>query len=163
MRFFTMEWWSGAQEEADGVERDAAADYQQHLATLRPFPREVAQLDALPSLHDAHLRRLHQEGDGKVALHFDALLADGTRGPLEVSYGDVESFEITGDPEEGLPGPYGFGDMGYDEIDSVVGGAFEHRLLFSSGIEMCVRFRSFRFGGSAVQQGVAADGASPRR
>ena len=47
---------------------------------------------------------------------------------------------MTSDPSVGLGGPHGFGDLGYDEIDVGEDGPFEHRLLFSSGIELAVRF-----------------------
>lgn len=56
---------------------------------------------------------------------------------------DVVSFNLLADHDIGLPGPHGFGDVGYDEADINVDGNLEHRLLFSSGIEMQVVFRGF--------------------
>jgi hypothetical protein len=35
------------------------------------------------------------------------------------------------------------GDLGYDEIEVLGGGMFEHRLLFSSGIELAIEFAAF--------------------
>lgn len=49
---------------------------------------------------------------------------------------------MTGDPDKGLPGPNGFGDIGVDEIE-VFEDSFEHRILFSNGIELHIRFKEF--------------------
>ncbi|HWX42575.1 MAG TPA: hypothetical protein VN345_15600 [Blastocatellia bacterium] len=51
---------------------------------------------------------------------------------------------LSSDPDKGLVGPNGFGDLGYDEIEVLDGGMFEHRLLFSSGIELAIMFEEFR-------------------
>ncbi len=39
--------------------------------------------------------------------------------------------------------PHGFGDVGYDEATSIQMEYFEHRLLYSSGIETQIVFRGF--------------------
>jgi hypothetical protein len=44
----------------------------------------------------------------------------------------------------GWGSPAGYGDLGYWEVDALSGGAFEHRLLFSTGIELAVVFRGSR-------------------
>lgn len=82
---------------------------------------------------------------------------------VRLSYRGVDGMTIETDPDGVLPGPAGFGDLGYSEIDRPVPDLFEHRLLFSSGLELRVRFREFDFAVDAVQPAVAADGASPRR
>lgn len=51
--------------------------------------------------------------------------------------------ESTANPSAGLAGPFGYGDLGYDEVAILASGAFEHRLLFSTGIELAVVFREF--------------------
>jgi hypothetical protein len=63
-------------------------------------------------------------------------------------YSGVEHFESEADPKVGLRGPSGYGDLGYYEIDVLPEGRFEHRLLFSTGIELRVIFRGF-----GLQQG----------
>jgi hypothetical protein len=45
------------------------------------------------------------------------------------------------DPQTGLPGPHGYGHLGYCEFEALGGELFEHRMLFSTGIELHVRFR----------------------
>jgi hypothetical protein len=55
----------------------------------------------------------------------------------------MKSLRQTGHPQKGLGGPCGFGDLGYDEQDVRDDGNFEHRLLFSIGIEVQVCFSDF--------------------
>ncbi len=62
-----------------------------------------------------------------------------------MNYGGVRSIQSTADPEKGLPGPHGYGDLGYDEIDLIQPGHYEHRMLFSTGIELLVQFSEFSF------------------
>jgi hypothetical protein len=44
-----------------------------------------------------------------------------------------------------LPGPGGYGDFGYDEIEVIGPAQFEHRILFSSGIRLVIRFAKLSF------------------
>lgn len=160
MRFFTMDWWMGVQ---DGSDADPSSDYARHLASLMPLPPEVAALAKLPPLHDAQVRRLSDARSSGVEIDLDALLAGGTRSRVLLRYGRVDALLMAADPERGLPGPHGLGDLGYDEIDSHGGGVFEHRLLFSSGVELSLTFREFSFDVGAVQSGVEPHGPSARR
>jgi hypothetical protein len=141
MRFFTMEWWQGVQ---GGLTENPLEAYQRHLATLRPFPIPFARLDQLPSLHDAHVRRVEHLG-GAVEITLDAWGKRGDWIPTRLSYRGVERFTLQADPNKSLPGPGGFGDLGYDEIDVLSAEVFEHRLLFSISLELSVRFREFNF------------------
>jgi hypothetical protein len=158
MRFFTMDWWHDVQ---SGSAEDPSDAYERHLASLRPFPNSVAQLQVLPSLHDAHVRRVDHLGTS-VGITLETWDDKGELVPIRLSYSKVESFTVTADAERSLPGPAGFGDLGYDEIDSPRSGVFEHRFLFSSGMELSVRFSDFSFSLEAAQPAVA-DGASTRR
>jgi hypothetical protein len=142
MRFFTMAWWQAVQA---GTTENPSDAYERHLATLRPFPSSVARLDQLPFLHDAHVRRVEHLGTA-VEITLDTWGKTGDRVPIRLSYGGVERFTLQADPEKGLPGPGGLGDLGYDEIDAISAEVFEHRFLFSSSVELCVRFREFNFG-----------------
>ena len=60
-----------------------------------------------------------------------------------LTYTGVERVESTADPAVGLRGPHGYGDFGYDEVEVLPTGAFEHRMVFSSGVELCVVFGGF--------------------
>jgi hypothetical protein len=157
MRFFTMDWWQGIQ---SGSSENPSDAYNRHLTSLRPFPSSVARLEQLPSLHDAHVRQVEHLGSA-VEVSLETWGEKGGWIPVRLSYGGVEKFELAVDAEDALSGPGGFGDLGYYEIDAPSAGVFEHRLLFSSGIELRVRFREFNFSVNAVQQGVVADGAVP--
>jgi hypothetical protein len=65
---------------------------------------------------------------------------------IVLTYNGVEAATATGDPNNGLGGPHGFGDLGYDEIELLDGGLIEHRMLFSTGIELHVRFGGLEIG-----------------
>lgn len=135
MRFFTMEWWCGIQAGAGNSPSEA---YAAHLAVVRDLlPPDLVDTEESVSLHDARLRRL---------VFADSTLVLGLEGDerLTLTYTGVERFESDADPDVGLPGPAGYGDLGYCEVDVLPGGAIEHRLLFSSGIELAVVFRDFR-------------------
>jgi hypothetical protein len=159
MRFFTTAWWREVQGGAVTSPSDA---YDRHLQSLRPFPDVVAAIDQVPSLHDARLKRL-EEIRGSVTLTLDRWGEKGGWIPTELRYGGVDQVAVSTDPDGELPGPSGFGDLGYWEFDAVEPGLYEHRLLFSSGTELRIQFRSFAIAGNAVQHGVAAAGAAPRR
>ncbi|WP_162668597.1 hypothetical protein [Gemmata massiliana] len=62
-----------------------------------------------------------------------------------LTYTGIEQVESTADPKVGLGGPYGYGDLGYDELDILPTGTIEHRFLFSSGIELAIAFHNFGF------------------
>jgi hypothetical protein len=138
MRFFTMSWWCATQ---TGDAGGPSAAYAAHFATIRDRlpPQLLATAESVP-LHDARLRGLRLANDTLV-LELDTFVGDER---LTLTYTDVTRFESSADPEVGLGGPAGYGDLGYCEVDALPDGAFEHRLLFSTGIELAVVFRGFR-------------------
>lgn len=157
MRFFTMAWWCGVQQ---GRPKDPSAEYLAHLSALRERtpPERLATLDALLSLalHDARLRRLRLEpAAGALRIELESHSGEER---FALSYSGVEQLVSEADPRVGLGGPPGYGDLGYDEVDLAPGGAFLHRMLFSSGIELAVAFRGFELlRGNAAEQVAAAD------
>ncbi len=140
MRFFTTSWWCGT---PTGTGGDPCADYAVHLAAIRDrLPSDLLATEESVSLHDARLRDLRLLiAESSLSLVLSSYAGDER---LTLLYSGVERFESTADPNVGLRGPFGFGDLGYCEVDVLPGGAFEHRLLFSSGIELTVVFRDFR-------------------
>lgn len=60
-----------------------------------------------------------------------------------LKYKGVSNFTTTSQPDKGLAGPYGYRDLGYDEIELISEALFEHRMIFSSGIELSVVFTEF--------------------
>lgn len=70
---------------------------------------------------------------------------DRSGGCLRITYHEADVVRLESDSEKGLPGPYGFGDLGYDEIEVLAEDLFEHRILFSSGIEIGITFRRLEY------------------
>jgi hypothetical protein len=158
MRFFTMDWWCGLQA---GERSDPAGQYAAHLDSVRDrLPPDLLATEEAVSLHDARLRELRLvPAERTLTLGLDSHGGDER---LTLTYAGVERFDSTADPAVGLPGPAGYGDLGYGEVDALPGGAFEHRLLFSTGIELAVVFRGFRLlrGGHTAPTLAAADPAT---
>jgi hypothetical protein len=143
MKYFTLEWWIGTQKMTTFDNRFPL--YHDHLSSIRSMaPSDLIQLSEDMSLHDGQIAEFSLE----VA---DATLTavvngdDGTGGPRQfrLKYFGVASFRSLADPEKGLGGPRGYGHWGYDEVDITPSGLIEHRILFSSGIELCVQFSTF--------------------
>jgi hypothetical protein len=61
-----------------------------------------------------------------------------------LTYREVVRVESPADPMVGLRGPHGYGDFGYDEVEVLSTGVFEHRMIFSSGVELRVVFGGFK-------------------
>lgn len=64
---------------------------------------------------------------------------------VRLVYDGVCTIHSTGDRLRGLSGPHGYGDLGNDEIEVLQDGSFEHRFLFSTGIELVLRFQAFSY------------------
>jgi hypothetical protein len=139
LRFFTLDWWRGIRR---GDVGDPSAEYARHLDAIRDrLPADLlASQESIP-LHDARLRHwIIAPAAASARLVLESYAGDER---FNLSYSGVERMESTADPSAGLTGPYGYGDLGYDEVDILASGAFEHRLLFSTGIELAVVFREF--------------------
>lgn len=145
MKFLTFDWWWGGQDRAGENPSDAYEAYRAHLDAIRDrLPADVLRLEGEPdegvSIHDARLVSL----DIDAAAHTLTLVLDGDDGSggarrFTLSYAGVRSFRSTQSDAPALPGPTGYGDLGYWEVH-LAGDTFEHRLLFSTGIELHVVF-----------------------
>ena len=145
MKFFTMARWRG--DDSSGWPLDA---YRNHLQSIRSqIPAWFIEPDF--STHDSRLRLMHMdvrraelvmELDDATRISDDGHLAENGR--ARMGFGEVSLVECLGDPKLGLPGPSGFGDWGYDEIDVLDGNGLELRVLFSSAIELRVCFGDFK-------------------
>jgi hypothetical protein len=111
------------------------------------LPPAFARLASEVCIHDAALRELAADFDrNTLSLRFDAgdpTMRIGRR--VRLIYEGVVALSSTADPAIGLPGPYGYGDVGNDEFEVLAGGEFEHRFLFSSGVELAIRFTRFNY------------------
>src|SRR5258708_5202993 len=146
MKYYTLQWWANRvnPEKAMAVGKR----YCRYIESVQAsFPPDLKRLHWEVSLHDSHVRRLHFS-DCTFELQLDVERTDkdkiipGTR-RFRLTYQDVRSFTAVDDPEAALGGPDGYGDLGYDEIEVVQAGVYEHRMLFSSSIELQVRFTGF--------------------
>ncbi len=144
MKFFTLDWWFGLQEGSQEFDNeDPMPRFREHLDAIRErLPAGLLALQEIVSLHDANLRTLeYTRQDNSLTLLLDGQDGRGGLRRFTLRYSGVDSFTSTADPNRGLSGPPGYGDLGYDEPDITPDGRIEHRLLFSSGIEMQVIFR----------------------
>ena len=135
-----MAWWSGRV--PDNVS-DPIEGYAATLALIRDrLPPDLHATTESVSLHDTRLRELRVSvPEGVVTLELDSYSGDER---FKLTYSGVERFESLADPAVGLGGPAGYGDLGYCEVAELPGGLLEHRLLFSTGIELVVTFRGFQ-------------------
>ena len=139
----TIEWWAG-DDPADRV-----AEYSSYLQSIwSQLPISIQQLSRIPS-HDANLRRLHLDTlTRELTVDFD--LFGSTGRTLRLRYLAVQSYMSTGAPDEGLAGPSGYGDLGYDEVDVEPMAGFVHRMLFSNGIEIEIMFTDVQISENAA-------------
>jgi hypothetical protein len=150
MKYFTLDGWIADQDlgafDPESVNRPVR-EYKAYIESIRDrLPADLQNLLAQFSLHDGRLRSLTLDVAGRTAVvRFDAgdiTMREGR--DVSLHYGDVSVVESTSDPKRGLPGPHGYGDVGNDEIELFEDGGLEHRFLFSTGIQMRIRFRTFR-------------------
>lgn len=145
MKHFTIQWWSGEIED----QMPAFKAYEAYLAGVKHrLPGDLRRLTEDVSLHDSRLRRLTIVPEKReLIVDLDGCGHDQDQKAyhalkIRLAYSHVVSFESLADPDAGLPGPHGYGDLGYDEIELLDAGVFQHRMLFSSGIEFVVTFGS---------------------
>lgn len=142
-----MAWWRGAQP-ADDAEQitDPVAAYQAHLAAIRfRLPISMATLDEQVPLHDARLRTLSYNAETHaLTIGLDNIFEANELRRFYLCYLNIISFDSVADPKVGLPGPHGYGDLGYDELDVTPNNHLVHRFLFSSGIEFHITCTDFR-------------------
>jgi hypothetical protein len=150
MKFFTMAWWGGAQPGADSPYTTNEELFLAYDAYLNRFidriPAGLLAINQTVPLHDAKLRTLrYAQPAGTLTIEFDNYYEDsGEMRRFIVHYDDVSAFESVADPNVGLAGPGGYGDLGYDELDITPEGKAVHRLLFSTGIELHITCREAR-------------------
>ncbi|MDX2197538.1 MAG: hypothetical protein SF069_01045 [Phycisphaerae bacterium] len=145
MRFFTFQWWSGHCEQVDVI-----AEYEEHFEAVRShLPPTAAHLHDAESLHDSRVEAFDIDMLANcVILRLTGFSRhDGHERDrrFELRYGGVSRVVFGPSPEQPLGGPGGFGDLGYDEFDLSPEHRFLHRLLFSTGIELEITFRSFEY------------------
>jgi hypothetical protein len=146
MKYFTFSWWAGD----DSEEEAKPKDYSAYIGRILPdLPSDLQRFVRSCSLHDASLTRLRLSvAERSLTLelvggcHDDSLPNSYAR-RFRLTYLGVSEFVSTANPNRGLGGPPGYGDLGYDEIEIVGPGLYEHRMIFSTSIEFQIRFTGF--------------------
>lgn len=145
MKWFKMEGWREHNEVQahEGGVPDMGTDwdlagYTAHLESIAPrLPAEL--LDACSMVHDSSLVSMHTDLRAK---RLDMLVLTA-RGHEHWVFEGAEYVRWVNNMMS-LPGPPGFGDMGYEELDIDDNGRMVVRILFSSGLELHVAFTGFR-------------------
>jgi hypothetical protein len=153
MKYFTLQWWIDCQEldwPSEEV-RMPPEQYERYYASVEDqLPREIADFELKYSLHDAVFLNMKIDIEQEtVELNFLISIRTENNRRFEkqgtLLYAGVKHFGSSADIERALPGTGGHGDLGYDEIEVIATNLYEHRMLYSSGIEFAVRFSGFRY------------------
>lgn len=148
MKYFTIDNWIADQDlSREPATRFAAAEYEKYFESVRDrMPQPYLHLIAEWHLHDSRLAGLQVDSASQSAvMRLESWKHDRSGGDLVITYRGVIQVSTESDSEKGLPGPYGFGDLGYDEMEVGTDHRFEHRILFSSGIELRIEFTSLEY------------------
>lgn len=150
MRFFSFEDWHGLQTDRNNArDLERAKAYQQYLTNLKPqLPANMLAFIETIDLKQANVTGIAVDSTVPICtmdLHAyeSCCEPEDSRKFVTVCYTDLESFVVSTSKLNSLPGKGGLGDIGADEIASNNDGTFTHELLFSSGILITIRFRSF--------------------
>jgi hypothetical protein len=152
MKYFTLAWWQGNQDLQPPFEDKMRPlnDYKQFYASVKDqLPPLFAEFQETHSLHDATFLGLNvdvEKQEARLALLLS--IRDTKRWEEKegwLFYTGLHHFGSSQDAQHSLGGPSGHGDLGYDEAEVIGAGLFEHRMLFSSGVEFTVRFENFRY------------------
>jgi hypothetical protein len=149
MKYFTLQKWIDGQN-IDNINTDEIfrplKNYESYLESVRnKLPVQFLPLLEKYTIHDSALRQLVIDPLARTAvMQLDCDDIDThDLVKLTLTYKGLSSYESVADPEKGLPGPHGYGDLGMDEIEVLPDSTYEHRIVFSSGIEVSFRFSDF--------------------
>jgi len=154
MKYFTLDRWISDQDiETVDMEivRQTRKRYEDYFVSIADkLPPALVRLHQTIRLHDANLRDLELDVEQKHAVLIvdtypvdaDAVLHCRT---IALRYEQVNSLQSAAHPQKHLADLGGYGDIGGDEVELLAEGNFEHRFVFSSGIELSVRFGNFYF------------------
>ncbi len=157
MKYFTEEYLADWEHVRPGDETHLA--YARHIALIRPkLPPDLQRLcDLTPGwaehkifLNDSNIQEVDCSfTEQRVTIVLNGEYTDAAGHQLglrdfHLRYQQVTSFHSAESRPVGIGEMWGgFGDHLADEIDLVEKGLFEHRMLFSSGIELATVFRQF--------------------
>ena len=147
-----MDWWLAIQDsEVSETEMNRPEkEYGRYFKSIKKqLPKQFLAFDKSYSLHDATILKLNLNAE-KQQLKIKFMLAivhekfiEGRNGTL--IYSGVTDFSSTKRAEISLADSACYSHLGYDEIEVISPGVFEHRILFSSGVEFGIVFTDFKF------------------
>ena len=141
MKYFTLEWWNAVQTGDLGDPSDTYGEY--YKSVKDKLPGDLIKLHEEIFLHDGKLKSLDISfPENRMSIELDTDDGKGNLREISLRYTGLTKFKSTADPDNGLPGPRGYGDLGYDEVELLSDGRLEHRMLFSSGIVLSIQFKS---------------------
>jgi hypothetical protein len=152
MKFYTLADWKREQEcslqEFDEI-ISRHKEYRAYLESIRSrLPARFQHFVDLASLHDGEVLEISIEPSSAVASLWCRALDNESNGRdghyLRLDYHGLQNFQSIC-PEEQSFGGDGYGDIGNDEIELLAEGVYQHRLLFSTGIEIAITFNDFTF------------------
>src|SRR6476620_6801850 len=119
MKYLTLKWWQGH------CEGDAVKEYREYYEDVKDLlPAGARQLEESISIHDAKLIRLDADvAAGTLVIVLDGFDWSNRSSPLPqrtitLKYGGMTWLRSVADPQSGLPGAHGYGDLGYWEFEA---------------------------------------------
>ncbi len=146
MKYFSIQYWSDYEQISD-----LRKSYRAYISSVETrLPTDLKSLTGGGgniSLNDANIERFVMSVENaSVSIMMNGKWIQGAVTGLRVfhlSYIGVTQVVSIVDPDvEGLS-ESGYGDHGFDELEVLENNLCEHRMLFSSGIELHIRFRDF--------------------
>lgn len=143
MKYLTLDWWNGIQEDTNN--NDPFELYEKYYQSIEEqLPTAFIQLHSEVYLHDGNLKSIKFTScNSELQIIIDADDGNGNLRKITLDYTGVTQYISHSDQEKGLPGPLGYGDLGYHEVE-LLENCLEHRVLFSSGIEIQVQFNDLQ-------------------
>lgn len=145
MKYYTKERWA-SDDYADW--KQACTAYLAYLESIRPqLPPALSSLAFDVSLHDANLKSLQVDTVAQELIfildgyEYVNGVAERPR-RFELRYRGVTHFRAAKDSDD-VRELLDRQDLGYMELELLPDSLFEHRMLFSSGTELSIRFRHF--------------------
>lgn len=146
MKYFSVKDWDDWKEDAEN--EVAYRSYIETIQTQLPSDLQLLLRDTGSlSLNDGEIESISasiENASVDIILNgkwiIDATIGDRI---FHLAYTEVVSFVSTIDPAAGGIHFSGYGFHGLDEMEVIEAGIYEHRMLFTGGIELAIRFRDF--------------------
>ena len=142
----TFEWWEGACDDETVLET-----YRGYLdSVLDGLPPDLRRLATQFTLHDSEvLDIVVNPQEATATFDLDGFDPQDHRCRYSLHYSGLQQLRLITAGAEPLLGPAGLGHLGYDDLDLISPALVEHRLLFSTGAELIMRFSGFKLSARA--------------